>query len=84
LRPDPFYIKHLDRYYIILYNIIKGRAQDGTKRINEVAGKRRLGNSKNTRLTKHPTKPGTISVALHNKDMAPGTLNKILKAAGLK
>ena len=33
---------------------------------------------------KHPTKPGTIPVALHNKDMAPGTLNKILKVAGLK
>ena len=35
-------------------------------------------------IHKHPTKPGTIPVALHNKDMAPGTLNKILKAAGLK
>ncbi|MEA1962383.1 MAG: type II toxin-antitoxin system HicA family toxin [Bacillota bacterium] len=35
-------------------------------------------------IHKHPTKSGTIPVALHSKDMAPGTLNKILKAAGLK
>ena len=26
----------------------------------------------------------TISVPVHNKDMKPGTLNKILKKAGLK
>ncbi|WP_061215384.1 type II toxin-antitoxin system HicA family toxin [Syntrophomonas wolfei] len=35
-------------------------------------------------IHKHPAKSGTIPVALHNKDMAPGTLNKILKIAGLK
>ena len=35
-------------------------------------------------IHKHSTKPGTIAVAFHNKDMALGTLNKILKAAGLK
>lgn len=33
-------------------------------------------------IHKHPSKPGTIPIALHNKDMAPGTLNKIFKAAG--
>jgi predicted RNA binding protein YcfA (HicA-like mRNA interferase family) len=35
-------------------------------------------------IHKHPIKPGTIPIALHNKDMAPETVNKILKAAGLK
>lgn len=34
---------------------------------------------------KHPTKPGKITVAVHSgKDIAPGTLNNILKQAGLK
>jgi len=34
---------------------------------------------------KHPTKPGLVTVAGHpNDDLAPGTLNSILKQAGLK
>jgi predicted RNA binding protein YcfA (HicA-like mRNA interferase family) len=34
---------------------------------------------------KHPTKPGKVTVAVHGKkDIPPGTLNKILKQAGLK
>ena len=34
---------------------------------------------------KHPTKPGKITVAIHGKkDIPLGTLNKILKQAGLK
>ena len=34
---------------------------------------------------KHPTKPGKITVPFHSgKDIAPGTLNSILKQAGLK
>jgi len=33
----------------------------------------------------HPTKPGRVTIAGHpSKDMAPGTLNAILKQAGLK
>ena len=33
---------------------------------------------------KHPTKPGTVTVAMHGKkDIPPGTLSKILKQAGL-
>jgi predicted RNA binding protein YcfA (HicA-like mRNA interferase family) len=33
----------------------------------------------------HPTKPGTITVAGEgNRDVPPGTLNAILKQAGLK
>ena len=33
---------------------------------------------------KHPTKPGKVTVAIHKGDIAPGTLNSILKQAGLK
>lgn len=32
----------------------------------------------------HPTKPGKVTVPIHAGDIAPGTLNKILKQAGLK
>ena len=33
----------------------------------------------------HPTKPGTVTVAgTRNLDVPPGTLNSILKQAGLK
>jgi predicted RNA binding protein YcfA (HicA-like mRNA interferase family) len=33
---------------------------------------------------KHPTKPGKVTVPNHTGDIAPGTLNSILKQAGLK
>jgi predicted RNA binding protein YcfA (HicA-like mRNA interferase family) len=36
---------------------------------------------------RHPTKPGTVTVAgggKMNKDVPPGTLNSILKQAGLQ
>jgi predicted RNA binding protein YcfA (HicA-like mRNA interferase family) len=34
---------------------------------------------------KHPTKPGKVTVPKHSsKDIPPGTLNSILKQAGLK
>lgn len=36
---------------------------------------------------RHPTKPGTVTVAgggKLNRDVPPGTLNSILKQAGLK
>lgn len=34
---------------------------------------------------KHPVKPGKVTVAVHGKkDIPPGTLNSILKQAGLK
>jgi len=37
------------------------------------------------RQFKHPTKPGTITVAGNlSLDLPPGTLNSILKQAGLK
>jgi len=37
------------------------------------------------RIFKHPEIPQAIPVAFHgSKDIPPGTLNKILKAAGLK
>lgn len=37
------------------------------------------------RQYKHPTKPGRVTIAGHpNHDLAPGTLNSILKQAKLK
>ncbi|HMG59043.1 MAG TPA: type II toxin-antitoxin system HicA family toxin [Burkholderiales bacterium] len=37
------------------------------------------------RQFKHPTKPGRVTVpGKPNDDLAPGTLNSILKQAGLK
>lgn len=33
---------------------------------------------------KHPTKPGKVTVPRHSGDLPPGTLNSILKQAGLK
>ncbi len=37
------------------------------------------------RQFKHPVKPGRVTIAGHlNDDLAPGTLNSILKQAGLK
>ncbi|WP_281768176.1 type II toxin-antitoxin system HicA family toxin [Methanoculleus bourgensis] len=37
------------------------------------------------RQYKHPSKPGRITIAGHPaEDLAPGTLNSVLKQAGLK
>ncbi len=37
------------------------------------------------RQTKHPTKPGRVTVpGRPSDDLAPGTLNSVLKQAGLK
>lgn len=33
---------------------------------------------------KHPTKPGKVTVSSHGGDIPPGTLNSILRQAGLK
>jgi len=33
---------------------------------------------------KHPTKAGKVTIPNHKGDIAPGTLNSILKQAGLK
>lgn len=33
---------------------------------------------------KHPSKPGKVTVPMHSGDIPPGTLNSILKQAGLK
>lgn len=33
---------------------------------------------------KHPTKPGKVTVPFHSSDLPRGTLNSILKQAGLK
>ncbi|MCL1989007.1 MAG: type II toxin-antitoxin system HicA family toxin [Firmicutes bacterium] len=33
---------------------------------------------------KHPTKKGKVTIPIHNGDLAIGTVNSILKQAGLK
>ena len=33
---------------------------------------------------KHPAKPGKVTLPMHSTDLPPGTLNSILKQAGLK
>ena len=33
---------------------------------------------------KHPTKPGKVTIPDHGGDIPPGTLNSILKQAGIK
>lgn len=33
---------------------------------------------------KHPTKKGKVTIPFHKKDLKRGTLNKIMKDAGLK
>ena len=33
---------------------------------------------------RHPAKPGQLSIERHAKEVTPGTLNRILKLAGLK
>jgi len=33
---------------------------------------------------KHPTKPGKVTVPVHNRDLHPKTLNSIRKQAGWK
>lgn len=35
-------------------------------------------------IFKHPNKPGHLSIPHPKKDLPPGTLNQILKKAGLK
>lgn len=35
-------------------------------------------------ILKHPSKPGRVTPPLHKKDLKPGTLDSILKQAGLK
>lgn len=35
-------------------------------------------------IMKHSSKPGMLVIPLHNKDLKPGTLNNIIKQAGLK
>jgi predicted RNA binding protein YcfA (HicA-like mRNA interferase family) len=36
------------------------------------------------RVYTHPTKPGRVVLAWHNKDIAKGTLHDIFKAADIK
>jgi len=48
-------------------------------------GWRKVSQEGSHRQYKHPTKPGKVTIAGHpSDDVAPGTLNSILKQAGLK
>ena len=43
------------------------------------------GNGSSHRQYKHPTKPGRVTIPFHgNKDLHIGTVNSIMKQAGLK
>lgn len=35
-------------------------------------------------IFKHPNRVGRLTIPLHNTDLKPGTLNQILKDAGMK
>ena len=56
--------------------VIRLLEQDGWKLVRTQGSHRQY---------KHATKPGTVTIAGHpGHDMAPGTLNSVLKQAGLK
>ncbi len=57
-------------------DVIKQLEQDGWRLVRTKGSHRQF---------HHPTKPGTVTVAGHPPvDIPPGTLNNILKQAGLK
>jgi predicted RNA binding protein YcfA (HicA-like mRNA interferase family) len=57
-------------------DVIKRLEQDGWRMVRTKGSHRQY---------HHPSKPGTVTVAGHQSlDIPPGTLNNILKQAGLK
>jgi predicted RNA binding protein YcfA (HicA-like mRNA interferase family) len=59
-----------------LRDVLRKLAEDGWQVVETKGGHRQL---------KHPTKPGRVTVAGHpSLDVPKGTLNGILKQAGLK
>lgn len=57
-------------------DIVKQLEADGWAQVRQRGSHRQF---------KHPTKPGLVTVAgKPNDDLAPGTLNSVLKQAGLK
>jgi predicted RNA binding protein YcfA (HicA-like mRNA interferase family) len=66
------------------YNTGSMKVRDVIKRLEEDGW--RLARTKGShRQFHHPAKPGTVTVAGHpSVDIPPGTLNNILKQAGLK
>ena len=56
-------------------DLIKALEMDGW-RVARVDGSHHIMN--------HSSKPGMLVIPLHNKDLKPGTLNNIIKQAGLK
>jgi predicted RNA binding protein YcfA (HicA-like mRNA interferase family) len=66
------------------YNPCSMKVRDAIKRLEQDGW--RIARTKGShRQFHHPTKPGTVTVAGHpSVDIPPGTLNNILKQAGLK
>ena len=59
------------------------KVRDVIKRLEDEGW--RLARTKGSHLQYHPTKLGTVTVAGHpSVDIPPGTLNNIVKQAGLK
>jgi predicted RNA binding protein YcfA (HicA-like mRNA interferase family) len=57
-------------------DILKLVERDGWRLVSQEGSHRQF---------KHPVKPGRLTIAGHpSKDASPGTLNSILKQAGLK
>jgi predicted RNA binding protein YcfA (HicA-like mRNA interferase family) len=67
----------VDLYLRLKYrDILKMIEKDGWRLVSQVGSHRQF---------KHPVKPGRVTVAGQNfQEAAPGTLNSILKQAGLK
>ena len=55
--------------------ILKILYKDGWYQVNQKGSHLQL---------KHPTKPGKVTIQIHAGDLPRGTLNSILKQAGLK
>lgn len=55
--------------------ILKELRKDGWKEVNQTGSHLQL---------KHPIKSGRVTVPVHSGDLPKGTLNSILKQAGLK
>jgi len=56
-------------------DVVKLLKEDGWYEIRQRGSHKQL---------QHDTKPGTVTVPMHRGDLAKGTLNSILRQAGLK
>jgi predicted RNA binding protein YcfA (HicA-like mRNA interferase family) len=79
-----------ERHGIVASAVRQSREQTGMKvrdilKLIEEDGWRLVETKGSHRQYMHPTKPGRVTIAGHlNDDLAPGTLNSIIKQAHLK